>query len=240
MIAMIASLYLCIGAIATGALLLLQEVASDPRYLANLALWLPADGLDPAAALQALAGTVVTFFDWLVFTQFLGFAAVLAGHSVLHDRQVQALPFLLLAPIRRYELLLGKVLGAVAIPLVLYAFISGGASALAASLPVAAPYADRLPTAPAWWVAFLLGGPAWAVFVCAVCAIVSSLARDVRTAQQGVWFVMFFATFACGWLLSSLLPRGVGVQLLVAGLGAVAGAVALAAGAQVISRDLSR
>jgi len=240
MLAVISALFLAIAAIAATALLLLERVAAGPALLASLAVWLPGEGIEPGAAVDAMAGTVVGFFNWLIFTQFLGISAVLAGHTVLHDRQCHTLPFLLLAPVRRVELVAGKVLGATAPPFVLYVVLSGGASLLASSLVVTAPYADRLPPSPAWLVAFFLGGPAWSLFTCTVCAIVSSLSRDVRTAQQGVWFVMFFATFACGFMLAALLPEGVFVQLGVAVVGLTATAGALAAGGLVISRDLSR
>ncbi len=239
MLGIITTLFLCVAGISTAALLLLQVIASSPDYLAGLAIWMP-DGVGGEAGLQALAGGVVSFFNWLIFSQLLGIVAVLAGHTVLHDRQVGALTFLLLAPVRRVELLTGKVLGALVPPLVLYLLLSGAASLLAASLSVTAPYADRLPPAGGWLVAFFLGGPAWALFTAALCAVVSSLARDVRTAQQGVWFVMFFLTFAAGLLLAAAIPQGAVVQLGVAGLG-VAGAVgALVAGGAIISRDLSR
>jgi hypothetical protein len=89
-------------------------------------------------------------------------------------------------------------------------------------------------------VAFFFGGPAWALFIAAVCAIVSTLARDVRTAQQVVWLIMFFATFALGYLLAGLLPLGAGAQLLVAAAGLCATVFAVALGTQVVSRDLSR
>ncbi len=240
MLAVIAALFLAIAVIVVAALGLLELIAADPKRMDGLAAWFPEMAADGAGVVTTLAGIVVSASTWLVFTQFLGITAVLAGHAVLHDRQCGTLPFLLLAPVRRVEILLGKVLGVLLPPFVLYAVLSGTASMIASTLTVAAPYADRLPPSPAWMVAFFVGGPLWAACIATVCAIVSSIAEDVRTAQQGVWFVMFFATFACGYLLAALLPQGVGVQLGVAGLAAVATAGALAIGSLVISRDLSR
>ena len=89
-------------------------------------------------------------------------------------------------------------------------------------------------------IAFFVGGPLWAMLVAALCAIVSTLSRDVRTAQQAVWFVMFFATFLCGYLLAVLVPEGPMVQLAVAGVGGFATWGAIAAGSQIIRRDLRR
>ena len=68
----------------------------------------------------------------------------------------------------------------------------------------------------------------------------SSLAHDVRTAQQGVWFVVFFATLICGFLLTWALPYGVLAQLGVAGLAAFGAGATQLIGATLMSRDVSR
>lgn len=237
MLAVIASLFTLVGGLALSALALLEWAASDPGATDALGALLGGDG---PAALHLLSGTVVTAYSFLVFSQLLGIAAVLAGHAVLHDRQCGTLTFLLLAPVRRHELVLGKVLGVIGPSVGLYLAISGGGSLIASSMSVARAHGAYLPVNPAWWIAFLGGGPVLAVLVATVCTVISAQARDVRTAQQGVWFLMFFATFACGALLTQALPAGVGTQLgvLVAGLLGVAGAVAV--GAAAITRDLGR
>ncbi len=240
MLGAIGFLFLAIGALVTGALGLLDLVVRDPDAIAEISRWLPAGDVAPEENLRGIAAAVIGVGNWLIFTQFLGIAAVLAGHAILHDKQMNTLPFLLLAPVSRAELLLGKVLGALGAPLVLYVAVTGVASLVAAQLPIAEASASRLPPSPAWLVAFFIGGPAWAMFISTMCAIVSTLARDVRTAQQVVWFIMFFATFACGYLLAGLLSMGVGAQLLVAGAGICATVGAVAFGPQVISRDLAR
>ena len=240
MIAIMASLFTIIAGLVVSALLLLNHIAAEPRLTADFTYWLPAVGIEGEAAVAALAAGVVGISNWLVFTQFLGVAAVLAGHSVLHDRQCQTLPFLLLAPVRRFELMAGKVIGALGPPFALYLLISGGASVFVATLPITAPLSDRLPPSPSWMIAFLIGGPLWALFVGTLCAMVSSVARDVRTAQQGVGFVVFFTTFGCGYLLAALVEYGAVVQLAVAGLGGLCGAAALFASSQLVSRDLAR
>ena len=65
------------------------------------------------------------------------------------------------------------------------------------------------------------------------------MTRDVRTAQQGVWLVVLIAQFACGLMLTVLLPDGPVVQLGVATAGFVTAAMTTWLGSQVISRDLS-
>jgi len=240
MIAVITALFTAIGLLVLAALYLLDHVGAHPELAAQLTTWLPFGSDDPEALVQGLAAGTVAMSNWLVFTQFLGIVAVLAGHSVLHDQQTHALPFLLLAPVSRSELLFGKVLGAIGWPFVLYVFVSGGAAIAAAQLDVTADLRDRLPPAAAWMIAFFVGGPLWAMVVAALCAIVSTLSRDVRTAQQAVWFVMFFATFVCGYLLAVLVPEGPVVQLAVAAVGAFATWGAIATGSQIIRRDLRR
>ncbi|MFT4624279.1 MAG: ABC-type transport system involved in multi-copper enzyme maturation permease subunit [Myxococcota bacterium] len=239
MLGVIGTLYGLVGGIVLLALLLMQLVAGDPARLATLASVLGGD-VDPVLLVDGAVGGIVAAYNFLMYSQFLGIAAVLAGHSVLHDRQCGTLTFLLLAPVRRHELLVGKVLGAVGPAFLLYVVISGGASLVATSLPVTAAHSQHLPSNPAWWVAFLLGGPLWAMFIGTVCTIVSSVAKDVRTSQQGVWFVVFFATLICGFLLTWALPYGVLGQLGVAALAAAGTAGAATAGAAVISRDVSR
>ena len=239
MLAAIGSLDAIIAGLLLTSLFLLQQALTEPNAQEALVQLMPG-ATDSTEVVRALSQTALTVTNWLIFTQFLGIVAVLAGHAVLHDRQSGTLPFLLLAPVRRAELLLGKVLGAMGAPLALYLLCNGVAMSIAGSLEIASVAPFRVPPSPAFLVAFLLGGPLWALWIGLICAIVSSLSRDVRTAQQIVWFVVFFATFVCGILLSVLLDRGPGVQLGIAALGAAGAGFTLWIGTQVISRDLSR
>jgi len=236
MLGVIATLYGLVAALVLVTLLLLQNVQSDPGQLSSMLDM----GEDPEAFLNLFVGGTVSAYNFLLYSQFLGIAAVLAGHAVLHDRQCGTLTFLLLAPVRRTELLIGKVIGAIGPPFLLYLLISGPAAVLANTLSITAPFAEQLPGNPAWWVAFLIGGPMWAVFIGSICTIVSSLAHDVRTAQQGVWFVVFFATLICGFLLTWALPHGVMAQLSVAGLAAFGAGATQWVGVALMSRDVSR
>ena len=220
-------------------MLVLNLVAGNADALGRFHRRIPSMGATPDELLANILAIVVPITNWLIFTQFLGIAAVIAGHSVLHDRQSNTLPFLLLAPVRRGELLAGKVLGSIGFPFLIYVIFSGTACALIASTSVAAPYANVLPPSPAWLVAFFLGGPAWACAIGSICAIISSMTRDVRTAQQGVWLVVLIAQFACGLMLTVLLPDGPMVQLGVALTGFATAALTIWMGSQVISRDLS-
>jgi ABC-type Na+ efflux pump permease subunit len=237
--ASIASLFTAIAMLLVVALVLLQLVATVGEADEALRAWLQALGLG-SADVSDLYGLVVGAGAFLLVTQYLGICGVLAGHTLLHDRLCGTLPFLLLAPVGRAELLAGKVAGALVAPTALYLvtqiLVMGGAAAL----PLGGASAGVLPPSPTWVVAALIGGPVWAAAIAVVCAIVSALARDVRAAQQGVWLIMLFATLGAGYLLAGRLADGVLVQLLVAAGGAGLAAAALAVGGRILSRDLGR
>lgn len=239
MLLAIATLYGLVGALVTAGVWGMDWLVRHPGGT-DLLVEALGPGRDPTELLGELAGSTLALYAFLCFTQFLGLSSVLAGHAVLHDRQCGTLTFLLLAPVRRLELLIGKVLGAIGWAVGLHLLIDGFWSAVCSTIPLARAHAAWLPLSPSWWVAFLLSGPAWALFMGAVCTLISSGARDVRTAQQGVWFVMFFATLGAGLLLTWSLPAGVSAQLGVFAFAASGAAGTLIVGAQLVSRDLGR
>lgn len=239
MLAVIGGLYILITLVILSPLAMLQHTSNTPSALQTLQGAL-GDGMTAEALIETGVGFVLVTFNFLLFTQFLGIAAVMAGHAVLHDRQTGTLTFLLLSPVSRFELFTGKVFGAIGPTFLLYLFVSGGTGIALLAFPITASSPDYLPTNPAWWVAFLLGGPAWGVFIATMCTIVSSFATDVRTSQQAVWMVMFFGQFLCGLLLTNGLSSGVAAQLAVAVAGALAATGALAVGSLTFRRDLGR
>ena len=239
MLVFIGGLYVLIGVylLVAGGLVQAVDLTEESRtlFMDNIAA-LGFDGLTP----EEIIGWVIALGNFLTFTQYLGISSVLAGHTVLHERQTHTLPFLLLAPVTRAELLLGKVLGAICIPTVLYLGVAGGVMGLLSLLPLSAPHAAVLPPTPAWFVAVLFGGPLWSLGVGLICVTLSAMSKDVRTAQQGVWFVMFPATLSAGYLLAGRMEDGVLTQAVVGALALVLAGAALLVGSQVISRDLSR
>ncbi|TVQ93408.1 MAG: hypothetical protein EA397_04635 [Deltaproteobacteria bacterium] len=239
MLLAITTLFLAIGGLVLTSAGILQLIALSEAARTGTESWLPIFGLQDAS-LDAVAGYTLAIGAFLLLSQYLGISGVLAGHTVLHDRQCHTLPFLLLAPITRSELLLGKVLGALALPTLLFVLGQAVVMGTLAALPLTANSSSVLPTNPAWWITTLLGAPIWAIAIGLKCAIISALARDVRTAQQSVWLIMFFATLIAGYLLVQQLPAGALTQLGVAALGATFACTALFVGAKVISRDLGR
>lgn len=239
MLAAITSLFLVIGGLVLSVGLLFQLVTLDEEARAFVESFLPALGFT-SASLEDVNALAMMIGGFLLLSQYLGISGVLAGHTVLHDRQCHTLPFLLLAPLSRVELLLGKVLGALALPTLLYLVSALVVMGILDWLPIAATSPEVLPSSLGWWISTLMGAPIWALAVSLICAIISAVARDVRTAQQGVWLIMFFATLAAGYLLVQQLPSGWPVQIGASGIGAALAATALFVGSRVISRDLGR
>jgi ABC-type Na+ efflux pump permease subunit len=238
---LLASLGLQLGAILSVTVLVLGGLESVSHYRnieEKIAYFTDVMGMP--TTLDGLVFTVVQGLDYLALTQLLGMTAVLAGHTGLHDRQCGTLPFLLLAPMRRFEMLAGKVLGALSVPLAFNFALAGAAMGYAALMPVTAPAAELLPPQPAFLVAFFLGAPAWAAAIGALCVAISALAHDVRTAQQASWMLVFFATFIVGPALVTLMPWGAVVQGVVAAVGAACAIIATQLATVVASRELGR
>lgn len=233
MVAAITALMALVSASGPATAWSLQALASiDPTLLSTVF---------PDADAAGMVRTAHTGALFLGFTQYLGVAAVMAGHGVLHDRQCGTFTFLLLAPVSRRQLLLGKVLGALALPTLIYWVTTGlGAFATFASPLAREAAAGALPGAPAFWVAWWVGGPAWSAFAGALCAGISALSADVRTAQQGSWFVVFFAALAAGSVLVWGLSNGLFAELGAAAVGLAGAWLATEVGAELLGRDLAR
>lgn len=221
-------------------LALLQVVRARPggaellqSNLAFLGIAL-ADPLTAAASFSARALTV------LCVTQALGMTAVLAGHAVLHDRQVGTLPFLALAPLRRWELVLGKVVGAALTPWLLLVVLAGVGGLVARALPVSEGAATMLPPAPGWMLTMLLTTPAWCLWVAAVGAALSARAQDVRGSQQAVWAVVFLVVLGLGWAVGGAAEAGVVVHAVLSAAAIGLTAVTVFIGAILLEQDLPR
>lgn len=235
MLAICASLLGLITFLTLTALSLLGLLTS-PEHLQTLS---GLTGGPPELFLDGAVTATLMAFDFLVYSQYLGFVGVIAGHSLLHDRQLHTLPFLLLAPVPRPILLVGKVLGALGPLTVVTIVLVGLGGVFASLLPITAGHDALAARTLGWWAALLFAGPSWGAFVAAATVVTSSLAHDVRLAQQAVWFVVFFVQLLVAFLitgsLDSLAAQGVATVL---GLVATAGTLAL--GTEVLARDLGR
>jgi len=214
--------------------LALEAVASQPETIAMMRQQLEAFGVQ----LDTFLGLSTSAFGSLLFTNLPLFVAIMSGYSVLHDKSSGTMPFLMLAPITRRQLLLGKLVGAMAIPMLFHLFFVGVGCLLLGQLEVLAHFRDRLGGSPAWWVAYLLGGPASAAFVGALGTVISALSRDVRTSMQFTSFFIGLLSLGIGLTLVDGISAGVGLQLVYAAGCLVAAGLTLLVGARVISRDI--
>lgn len=236
----LATVLVAIGGASLWLLSFADGYATNPGDVERILHWTTVAGMPIEDPFHQMGSTTVVMLEALIFTQLTSMTAVLAGHAGLHDRQVGTLPFLLLAPVGRVEVLTGKVLGALGVPLLIYFLVGGGVSYLAATHPSAESVGAFLPPSPGWYVAFCLGAPAWSVVIGTICVLVSAVARDVRTAQQAAWAVVFFATFVLSPLLVGLMSTGPLVQAVIALMGVVLAGAMLLVGSWVIGRDLTR
>lgn len=189
-------------------------------------------------ALDAVMNLATSTLQSLSVTNLPLFVAIMAGTAVLRDKETGTLAFLLLAPVTRLQLLVGKLLGALAIPLCFHVLFVGGGSLLFGAMPALRPWAFKFGGSAAWWAALLAGAPCSAAFVGALGTVISGLSRDVRTSMQFTSFVMGLLSLGIGAVLIDALREGLAVQLAFAALALAATVVTLAIGARVISRDV--
>jgi ABC-type transport system involved in multi-copper enzyme maturation permease subunit len=215
--------------------LILDWVATQPEVLEALNRQLGGFGVQLDAFMKLATST----FGSLMFTNLPLFVAIMSGTSVLHDRESGTMPFLMLAPLTRRRLLMGKLAGAMAIPLVLHLLFVGSSSLLLGRLSSLAPHAHKLGAAPAWWVAYLVGAPASAAFVGALGTVISALSRDIRTSMQYTSFFIGLLSLGIGFVLVDGISRGMSLQLGYAAACAIATALTLLFGAWLISKDVT-
>lgn len=215
--------------------LLIDRFAAMPDLNAQLRAQMKGLGIEFDTVLQVATSTYAS----LSFTNLPLYVAIMSGTSVIHDRESGTMPFLMLAPITRAQLLLGKLLGAMAFPFVFHVVFVGVFSLLLGRLPSLAPFAHKFGASPAWWFAFLVGAPASAAFVGALGTVISALSRDVRTSMQFTSFFVGLLSLAFGAVLVDGITQGLWLQVVFAVGCFVAGALTLAIGARLISRDVT-
>jgi ABC-type transport system involved in multi-copper enzyme maturation permease subunit len=213
----------------------LDGLMSEPQTLVLFRQQLADFGVELDAFLQLATSS----FGSLCFTNLPLFVAIMSGTSVLHDRECGTLPFLMLAPVTRRQLLLGKLAGVMAIPLAFHLVFVGLSSLLFSRIPLLAPFAHKLGADPAWWVAYLFGAPASAAFVGALGTVISALSRDVRTSMQYTSFFIGLLSLGIGVALVDGIAQGIALQLVFATACVVATVVTLLVGARLLSRDVT-
>ncbi len=237
MLVVMAANYLLFGGAFAAAALLLHAALSDPAQAQLLEEQLAGMGLGQGALHQALdliTSSGVSF----VFTTMPLFVAILSGNAILHERTCGTLPFLLLAPITRGQLLRGKLLGVMALPLLMHLVAAALVCLPLGALSTFQPFAQRLGHDPAWWIAYALGVPAASALTGALGTVISGLAQDVRGAMQTTSLAIGTLSLLYGFALVNALSEGPALQLAFAALALVLTLAILALGARLLSRDV--
>lgn len=216
------------------AFFIVDTALADPAGREALEAQLEGTGVE----LDAMLRVAVSTFGSLTFTNLPLYVAIFSGSSVLHDRTLGTLPFLMLAPVTRRELLVGKLAGALAIPILLHVVVVGLGCLLLGRLEAVAAF-PLFGGSSAWWVAFLLGAPASAALVGALGTVISALSSDVRTSMQFTSFFIGLLSLGIGYALVDGLSEGVELELAFAAGCLVLAGVALEVGARIISRDVA-
>jgi ABC-2 type transport system permease protein len=114
---------------------------------------------------------------------------VIAAYSIIGEKSNHTLEPLLATPVRRWQLLAGKMLSAL-LPAVLVTWISGGLFIAELAILTDANVVSHVVTA-GWLILFLCSTPLLGLIAVAIMTAISSRVNDTRTAQQlSIWAVV--------------------------------------------------
>ncbi len=135
---------------------------------------------------QALVGTEFSNF-FLLLSMIV--PSVIAAYSIIGEKTNHTLEPLLATPVRRWQLLAGKMLSAL-LPAVLVTWISGGIFIAELAILTDANVVSHVVTA-GWLILFIACTPLLGLIAVAIMTAISSRVNDTRTAQQlSIWAVI--------------------------------------------------
>ena len=186
---------------------------------------LPPDlaGLPPAELAQTLVGRQFSVL-FLLLPVFV--PSVLASYAIVGEKRDRTLEPVLATPIRTWELLLGKALGAL-VPALSITLASAGLFVAGILAFAVTDRVRELVVTPGWLLAVGLDAPMLALIGIALIVAVSSRVNDPRTAQQisAVLIVpilaLLFGQLAGVIVLGPALALGIGVILATIAAGAL-------------------
>lgn len=167
-----------------------QAILNSPFFQNAMARFVAANsavaGLPPLDRVSVFLAVQVDFFILLVPTMIAVFTA---ANSIVEEKLSRSLEPLLATPVRTSELLLGKALAG-AIPAFVMTWVCAGVYLLAVAL---FGWARLLPyiVTPAWYLDFALLAPGIALLSFLLGVIGSARAKDYRSAQNRVLFIIF-------------------------------------------------
>lgn len=240
MLAVMLANYLIWNAAFVVVLVLLNSTRENPDMLKMLDQQALQMGIcNGESALRGIVRLTTSTFGAVMFTTMPLFVAIMSGYSVLNDRLQGTIPFLMLAPLSRFQLVLGKVVGALALPFAMHVVCVGITSFAVAGLEVMEPFGAQFGGSAAWWVAFLVGTPASSFVIGSLGTVISGLSKDVRTSMQYTSFFIGFLSLGFGHVLFDRMNDGLGVEIGFAAASMVVGLIILWIGSRIISRDLA-
>lgn len=186
-------------------------------------------GLPPLELGQAIMGRQ---FGTLFLLMPLFIPSIIAAYSIVGEKTRRTLEPLLAAPVRTWELLLGKSLAAL-IPAVGITWLCGALFVVGMAAVSLSPRVFALIVSPAWLLVLVLCAPLLALIAIAAAVAISSRVNDPRTAQQlaGVAVVpimlVFFGQLAGVLVLNPAFAIGAALVLAVIAALAVWGATRL-------------
>ncbi len=134
-------------------------------------------------------GLVGTGFSNIYMLLSMLVPSVIAAYSIIGEKTNRTLEPLLATPVRRGQLLAGKILAAL-LPAVLLTWMSGGLFIAELAIVTDANVVSHVVTA-GWLILFLAGTPLLGLIAVAVMTAISSRVNDTRTAQQlSAWAVV--------------------------------------------------
>jgi ABC-2 type transport system permease protein len=135
---------------------------------------------------QGLIGT--TFSNIFILLSMI-VPSTIAAYSIIGEKNSHTLEPLLATPVRRWQLLSGKILAAL-LPAVLLTWVSGGLFIAELAIVTDANVVSHVVTG-GWLIFFIAGTPLLGLIAVAVMTAISSRVNDTRTAQQlSIWAVI--------------------------------------------------
>ena len=138
---------------------------------------------------EYIQGVVGTLFSNVFLLLSMIVPSTIAAYSIIGEKTSHTLEPLLATPVRRWQLLAGKMLAAL-VPAVLVTWVSGGLFIAELAIVTDANVVSHVVTG-GWLILFIAGTPLLGLIAVAVMTAISSRVNDTRTAQQlSIWAVV--------------------------------------------------
>lgn len=144
-------------------------------------------------------GLVGTEFSNLYILLPMIIPSIIAAYSIIGEKINHTLEPVLATPVRRWQLLMGKILAAL-LPAMIVTWISGGIFIAELAIFTDANVVSHVVT-PGWLILFIACTPFLGLIAVAIMTAISSRVNDTRTAQQlSIWAVVPFLGLVLGEL----------------------------------------